>query len=84
MMRTLKMIGLGAGIWSLSLLWPVVNQYLTPATTTLTVIGLGVLYLAYHILDQNQSTGKPAHPKPQPSRPLVSSITRPTKPLRST
>lgn len=82
-MRTLKIIVLGATIWSLSLLWPTVNQYLTPTATSLTIAGLGTLYLVHNILSQNQSTDKPAQPKSRPHHSLTTSITRPTKPLRS-
>lgn len=42
-MKTLKMISLSAGIWGLSLLWPSLNQFLTPLTTAFTAIGLGKL-----------------------------------------
>ena len=82
-MKTLKLIGLGIGIWSLSLLWPMVNDYMTPAITTIAIIGLGTIYMLYSTLIQYQShDDQPNQPKMHSSRP-INSITRPTKPIQS-
>jgi hypothetical protein len=55
-MKELKVILLGIAIWSLSLLWPEVNQLLSPlATIVLMVVigttGLGIIALIY-VLEQ--------------------------------
>jgi hypothetical protein len=82
-MKTLKLIGLGIGIWSLSLVWPMLNDYLTPAITTATIIGLGTIYMIYSTLTQYQSPDdQPNQPTVRSSRP-IDSITRPTKPIQS-
>jgi hypothetical protein len=84
-MKTLKLIGLGIGIWSLSLLWPTVNQYLTPAVTTVSITGLAVIYLLHTLITDHSASGGPVHPQSQPHRPVEQpSITRPTKPIRLT
>lgn len=45
-LKRLKIIGLGIFIWGLSLLWPEINQLLTPRIMVGTVFGLGTIYLA--------------------------------------
>lgn len=46
-MRILRLVGLGVAIWGLSLLWPEVNQILTPQVAIGMTLGLGALVLAY-------------------------------------
>jgi hypothetical protein len=46
-MKTLRLIGLGILIWGLSLLWPQVNQLLTPQVMTWVALGLSAAFLAY-------------------------------------
>ncbi len=46
-MKVLRLVGLGIVIWGLSLLWPEVNQVLTPLVTIGITLGLGALVLAY-------------------------------------
>jgi hypothetical protein len=46
-MKALRLVGLGILIWGLSLLWPEVNQVLTPWLTIGITFGLGALTLAY-------------------------------------
>jgi hypothetical protein len=46
-MKALKLVGLGILIWGLGLLWPEVNQVLTPWVTIGITLGLGALALAY-------------------------------------
>lgn len=52
-MKWLKLIGLGIAIWGLSLVWPEVNQVLTPRAMLAVAFGLGVVYLIYVLLKQN-------------------------------
>ena len=48
-MKELKMIGLGIAIWALSLVWPEINQVLTPQIMAKASIGLGVIILIYQL-----------------------------------
>jgi hypothetical protein len=49
-MKTVKIIGLGIGIWSISLLWPQVNEWLTVKTQAGLALGLSSLILLYEIV----------------------------------
>ena len=49
-MKTVKIIGLGIGIWSVSLLWPQVNEWLTLNMQAGLVLGLSSLILLYEIV----------------------------------
>jgi hypothetical protein len=51
-MKGLKLVGLGAAIWGLSLLWPDVNVLLTPPVMIGVVLGLGVAALLAYVLGQ--------------------------------
>jgi hypothetical protein len=71
-MRVLRFVGLGIITWGLSLLWPQVNQLLTPPIVSGIVLGLGAVAFAYvtiRRLDQSQvdagtSQDHPTHPMP--------------------
>lgn len=84
-LKRLKIIGLGIFIWGLSLLWPEINQLLTPRIMVGTVFGLGTIYLAriwwqWHRLEAltESSTNEAA---PAPEIPPQVTDTRPLKPL---
>jgi hypothetical protein len=49
-MKALRLVGLGVVIWGLSLLWPEVNQVLTPWVTIGITLGLGAVALAYLLI----------------------------------
>lgn len=49
-MKTIKIIGLGIGIWSISLLWPQINEWLTLKMQAGLVLGLSSLVLLYEIV----------------------------------
>jgi len=55
-MKTVKMIGLGIGIWSISLLWPQVNEWLAVKTQTGLALGLSSLILLYEIVKLYRKT----------------------------
>lgn len=71
-MRVLRLVGLGIVIWSLSLLWPQVNQLLTSSVVIGLVFGLGAVTLAYVLVRrfnhdyQDNGTGQDhsTHPVP--------------------
>jgi hypothetical protein len=48
-MKTVKIIAIGLGIWSVSLLWPQVNEWLTPESQLGLALGLGSIVLLYAI-----------------------------------
>lgn len=52
-MKWLKLIGLGMAIWALSLVWPEVNQVLTPRAMLAAALGLGAVSLIYVLLKQH-------------------------------
>lgn len=51
-MKVLRLAGLGIVIWGLSLLWPEVNQVLTPSLAIGMTLGLGLAALAYVFLQR--------------------------------
>jgi hypothetical protein len=66
-MKMLRLVGLGIAIWGLSLLWPEVNQILTPRVVIGMTLGLGALVLAYtwaQRIDNNAGQDHPSHPTP--------------------
>ena len=71
-MRVLKFVGLGIIIWGLSMVWPQVNQLLTPPIMSGIALGLGAVTFAYvtiRRLDRDQidtgtSQDHPTHPMP--------------------
>ena len=71
-MRVLKFIGLGIIVWGLSLLWPQVNQLLTPPIVSGIVLGLGAVAFAtvtirrldQGLVDTGSSQDHPTHPRP--------------------
>jgi len=71
-MKLLKLAGLGITTWSLSLIWPQVNQVLTPPVMIGIALGLGVLAIGYLLMQRldfhhdHNSTGQdqPSHPMP--------------------
>jgi hypothetical protein len=46
-LNSLKWVGLGLIIWSLSLFWPEINTILTPSWTIGLILGLTAIILAY-------------------------------------
>jgi hypothetical protein len=50
MKRLLKIIGLGIGIWGLSLLWPHLNLFLTSQMMAVSIFGLAIILLIYLII----------------------------------
>lgn len=76
-MKALKLAGLGVLIWGLSLLWPEVNQVLTPWVTIGITLGLGALALAYifiHRLGYQHHGGDAG--QDHRSRPIPVAVTR--------
>lgn len=76
-MKVLKLAGLGIVIWGLSLLWPEVNQVLTPSVAIGMTLGLGLAALAYVLLQRLD----PRHTDDEagqdhPSRPIPVVVTR--------
>lgn len=71
-MRVLRFVGLGIVIWSLSLLWPQVNQ-LTSSVVIGLVFGLGSVTLAYVLVRrfnhdyQDNSAGQDHSTHPMPA-----------------
>jgi hypothetical protein len=71
-MKILRLIGLGVAIWGLSLLWPEVNQILTPRVAIGMTLGLGALVVAYvwaqpidyRHNDNDAGKDHPSHPIP--------------------
>jgi hypothetical protein len=71
-MRILRLVALSIAIWGLSLLWPEVNQILTPRVAIGMTIGLGTLVLAYiwtqrtdyHHNHNDAGQDHPSHPIP--------------------
>jgi hypothetical protein len=51
-MKVLRLAGLGVVIWGLSLLWPGVNQLLTPPLMIGLILGLGASALAYGLIQR--------------------------------
>jgi hypothetical protein len=51
-MKALRLVGLGIVIWGLSLLWPEVNQVLTPWVMIGMALGLGAAMLAYILIQR--------------------------------
>lgn len=51
-MKALRLVGLGIVIWGLSLLWPEVNQVLTPWAMIGMALGLGAVALAYILVQR--------------------------------
>ncbi len=78
-LNMLKWLGLGAAIWSLSLLWPEINLILTPSVLAGMIFALATIILAYVLgyyhsqIDQNKvhcrDEGKQKHSS-RPSRPV--------------
>lgn len=48
-MKTLRIIAIGIGIWSIGLLWPQLNEWLTVEIQTGLVLGLSGIILLYEI-----------------------------------
>jgi hypothetical protein len=48
-MKTVKIIAIGLGIWSISLLWPQVNEWLTLEIQLGLALGLSSILLLYEI-----------------------------------
>jgi hypothetical protein len=71
-MKVLRLVSLGVAIWGLSLLWPEVNQILTPRVAIGMTLGLGSLALVYtwaqridyHPNDNNAEQDHPSRPTP--------------------
>jgi hypothetical protein len=91
-MKLLKIIGLGLAIWGMTLLWPEINQLLTPPITWVLVIGLLAVMMAYFLgqhFGQSNGNGNTGHAlHTQPTRPVAVTAqrrpnSRPTLPLRS-
>ena len=77
-MRLLRFVGLGIVIWGLSLLWPQVNQALTPPVMMGVILGLGAATLAYVLIqrinhdDHHSSTAG----QDQSTRPIPMTVVR--------
>lgn len=76
-MRVLRFVGLGIVVWSLSLLWPQVNQLLTLPIVSGIGLGLGTVAFGYIIVryfdhDQGDNGASQDHS----SRPFVVTATR--------
>ena len=73
-MKTLKIIGLGIAIWALSLVWPEINQTLSPQIMTRASIGLSVVILIYqltlHLKKRRQQPTNQGSRSNHPSRPM--------------
>ncbi len=76
-MRVLKFVGLGIVIWGLSLLWPQVNQLLTPPIVSGIVLGLGTVAFGYIIIRRfDHDQGDNGTSQDHPSRPIAVTATR--------
>lgn len=75
MMKELRIIGLGIAIWALSLMWPEINQTLTPQIMARMGIGLSLIILIYQLTlhlkkyrqrpsNQRSGTNHPSGPMP--------------------
>jgi hypothetical protein len=81
-MNWLKVIGLGVIVWGIGLIWPQINQVLTPevmagAILGLGIMGLGQIWLRHQLQERPGGTGKTKnnhHSRPQ-------NDSRPVKPL---
>ena len=72
-MKLLRFAGLGIVIWGLSLVWPQVNQILTPTVMMGTILGLGAATLAYLLIQRvnhHDHRGRPAG-QDESSRPII-------------
>lgn len=49
-MKVIRIAGLGIAIWGLSLVWPQVNQALTPPVMIGVTLGLGVAAMGYALV----------------------------------
>jgi hypothetical protein len=70
-MKALRLVGLGIVIWGLSLLWPEVNQVLTPWVMIGMALGLGTVALAYILIqrlghEHNGGAGQDHRSRPIP------------------
>jgi hypothetical protein len=76
-MNVIRIAGLGIAIWGLSLVWPQVNQVLTPPVMIVATLGLGVAALGYalvrHLDDQHEDSSAG---QDHPSRPMPITATR--------
>jgi hypothetical protein len=80
-MRLVKITFLGLLVWLLSLIWPEVNLWLSPAAVLGAIIGLGSVmigYLGYQLRQQDALV-----PKEVPA-PVGTADTHPLKPVRIT
>jgi hypothetical protein len=77
-MKLLRFAGLGIVIWGLSLLWPQVNQVLTPTVMMGMILGLGATTLAYVLIQRvNHHDHHNSIPvQDQPSRPVPMTLVR--------
>jgi hypothetical protein len=79
-MRWLKIIALGLLIWGLGLVWPELNQALSPQLMLGAVFGLGAALVVYLMLNPRKVV--PDEPSPKSNqRPRSTSDSRPIKPL---
>lgn len=84
-LKRLIIIGLGIFIWGLSLLWPEINQLLTPRIMVGTVLGLGTIYMAriWWQRHQLEASVEASRNEAAPAAEIPTQIndTRPLKPL---
>ena len=80
-MKLMKITLLGLFIWLLTLLWPEVNLWLSPAVVLGTVIGLGSLMIGYLAYQQRQQGALAPEQALTAVRPAD---THPLKPVRMT
>jgi hypothetical protein len=76
-MKVIRILGLGFVVWGLGLLWPEVNQVLTPWAMMGATLGLGGLLLAYILvqrLDHHRHDNGAG--QDHPSRPMPMAATR--------
>jgi hypothetical protein len=76
-MKALKLAGLGFAIWTLSLVWPEINQILGPMVMTGTMLALGMVTVVYALI-KHFGNGQPGQYSDQdhPSRPMPAVATR--------
>lgn len=76
-MKVIRIVGLGIAIWGVSLVWPQVNQALTPPVMIGLTLGLGAVALGYtwlrHIDYGHEGNGAG---RDHPSRPIPITATR--------
>ncbi len=82
MQKVLRLAVLGLLIWGMSLIWPELNEWLTPKVADALVVGLMVAIGAYILGQQFRvQPRRGVEVKEQPTSPLRPHSTRPTIPV---